>query len=110
MNGALSRGAGGDSDGRVGQWDDDNDGHRGDHQHRVTSIYRSTGDGGFREPTDPVATPGRVSDMSRRTRAMDPTTPVPRAARRSIRSGVTRPATWGLVAATTASGVSRPTA
>ena len=48
-----------------------------------------------------MATPGRVSDTSERTRANAPTTPVASAAVRSMSLGLTRPATWVLVAATT---------
>ena len=48
-----------------------------------------------------MATPGRVSDMSERANATDPTAPVARAATRSTSRGEIREATWLLVAATT---------
>ena len=48
-----------------------------------------------------MATPGRVSEMSSRARAMAPTAPVASAATRSTRCGVTRDATCELVLATT---------
>ena len=48
-----------------------------------------------------MATPGRVSEISGRVRATDPTAPVAKAATRSTSRGVTRPATWLFVAAVT---------
>jgi hypothetical protein len=48
-----------------------------------------------------MATPGKVSEISDRARATEPTAPVARAATRSTMRGVTRAATWLLVAATT---------
>ena len=55
-----------------------------------------------------MATPGRVSDTSERTRAKAPTMPVASAAVRSISLGLTRPATWLFVAATTSGTCSTP--
>ena len=48
-----------------------------------------------------MATPGRVSEISGRASAIEPTDPVAKAATRSTIRGVTRAATWLLVAATT---------
>ena len=49
-----------------------------------------------------MATPGRVSEISGRVSATDPTAPVAKAATRSTsRGGVTRAATWLFVAAVT---------
>ena len=45
-----------------------------------------------------MATPGRASEMSRRTKANAPTMPVASAAIRSMRVGLIRPLTWEFVA------------
>jgi hypothetical protein len=50
-----------------------------------------------------MATPDKVSEMSRRTRATEPTAPVASAARRSMSLGWTRWATCEFVSATTGS-------
>ena len=55
-----------------------------------------------------IATPGRVSEMSERARATEPTAPVASAATRSTIRGVTLAATWLLVAATMGYGASAP--
>ena len=55
-----------------------------------------------------MATPGSVSEMSRRISAMDPTAPVANAARRSIRRGSTRDATWALFWASTGPTTTAP--
>ena len=51
-----------------------------------------------------------MSDTSGRISANAPTAPVASAATRSMSRGATRPATWLLVAATTGSSTSRPSA
>src|SRR3712207_3835370 len=56
-----------------------------------------------------MATPGSVSEMSRRTRATEPTAPVASAESRSTSLGCTRPATCEFVAAVTSLTTSRPT-
>ena len=55
-----------------------------------------------------MATPGKVSEISDRARATEPTAPVAKAATRSTMRGVIRAATWPLVAATTGYGTNRP--
>ena len=55
-----------------------------------------------------IATPGRVSEMSERTSANDPTAPVASAAIRSISWGCTRPATCEFPGATTGPGTISP--
>ena len=73
----------------------------------ASSVNPTTLSGGTSEMA--MATPGSVSEMSRRSRAMEPTAPVATAARRSINRGWTRPATWELLAATTSNSTSSPT-
>src|ERR1039458_1506746 len=58
-------------------------------------VSPTTARGGTREMA--MATPGKVSEISDRARATDPTAPVARAATRSTIRGVTRAATWLLV-------------
>ena len=72
----------------------------------ASSVSPTTDSGGTSEMA--MATPGRVSEMSVRTRAKAPTSPVASAATRSMRSGVTREATCEFVAATTGSGTRSP--
>jgi hypothetical protein len=55
-----------------------------------------------------MATTGNVSEMSDRASATESTAPVASAATRSTTRGVTRAATWPLVAATTGNGTNRP--
>jgi hypothetical protein len=55
-----------------------------------------------------MATPGRVSLMSERRRATEPTAPVASAASRSTNLGLTRLATCEFVAAVTGSGMASP--
>jgi hypothetical protein len=62
-------------------------------------VRPTTARGGTKEMA--MATPGKVSEISDRTSATEPTAPVARAATRSAIWTVTRAATWPLVAATT---------
>ena len=71
-----------------------------------SKVNPTTANGGTSEIA--IATPGKVSEMSDRTRANAPTAPVASAAIRSTRWGSTRCATWSLVAATSGTGASRP--
>ena len=74
---------------------------------RASKVSPTTVRGGTSEIE--TATPGRVSEMSLRTRATEPTAPVASAASRLIRFGETREATCALFAASTGEGTSRPT-
>ncbi len=71
-----------------------------------SAVKPTTDSGGTSEIA--IATPGSVSEMSRRTSATEPTAPVASAAIRSIRRGLTRPATWLFVAAVTGSEIPKP--
>ena len=71
-----------------------------------SSVSPTTAKGGTSEIA--IATPGRVSETSERTRAKAPTAPVASAETRSISFGSTRPATCELVSATIGPGMSRP--
>ena len=62
-------------------------------------VRPATASGGTSEMA--MATPGRVSEISGRASATEPTYPVARAAARSTIRGVTRAATWLFVAAST---------
>ncbi len=62
-------------------------------------VRPTTANGGTREMA--MATPGKVSEISDRARATEPTAPVARAATRSATWRVVRAATWALVCATT---------
>src|SRR6516225_327057 len=62
-------------------------------------VSPTTAKGGTNEMA--MATPGKVSEISDRARATEPTAPVAKAATRSTMRGMTRAATWLLVAATT---------
>ena len=69
-------------------------------------VSPTTARGGTNEMA--MATPGSVSEMSRRISAMDPTAPVANAARRSMRRGSTRDATWALFWASTGPTTTAP--
>lgn len=71
-----------------------------------SAVSPTTESGGTSEMA--MATPGNVSEMSRRTSATEPTAPVASAATRSISFGLTLPATWALVAATTGFEIPMP--
>jgi hypothetical protein len=66
---------------------------------RVCRVSPTTVSGGTSEMV--LATPGNVSEMSRRTRAIEPTAPVAGAARRSTSRSFTRAVTCALVCAVT---------
>ena len=71
-----------------------------------SKVRPTTASGGTREMA--MATPGKVSEISDRIRATEPTAPVASAATKSASWRVTRAATWALVAATTGYGTTRP--